>query len=119
MTLAPVRVLVCGGRNFKDRAAVFAKLDEVAADLGPLFVIEGGAQGVDRWAREWRADRLHPGKTYPAAWDRDGKAAGPIRNRRMIEEGRPALVVAFPGGKGTANMVEQARAALIPLEIVT
>ena len=119
MIVPPVRVIVCGGRNFKDREAVFAKLDELAADLGPLFVIDGGAQGVDRWAREWRQDRLHPGKTFHAEWDRYSKAAGPKRNVRMIVEGQPKLVLAFPGGKGTANMIAEAEARFVPVERVT
>jgi hypothetical protein len=45
-----------------------------------------------------------------AEWESLGRKAGPIRNQRMLTEGKPALVVAFPGGKGTANMVAQARA---------
>ncbi|MEM9912925.1 MAG: hypothetical protein AAF922_19365 [Pseudomonadota bacterium] len=40
-----------------------------------------------------------------------GRAAGPIRNKEMLDEGCPDLVVAFPGGRGTANMVKQAQAA--------
>ena len=46
-----------------------------------------------------------------ADWAKHGRKAGPIRNQRMIDEGRPDLVVAFPGGTGTADMVERARVA--------
>jgi UDP-N-acetylmuramoylalanine-D-glutamate ligase len=52
-----------------------------------------------------------PVETYEADWDTHGKAAGPIRNKRMLDEGKPDLVVAFPGGRGTANMISQARKA--------
>ena len=52
-----------------------------------------------------------PVKTFEADWDRHGKAAGPIRNKQMLDEGKPDLVVAFEGGKGTANMIAQAEAA--------
>lgn len=55
---------------------------------------------------------------FEADWHTHGRAAGPIRNRRMIEEGKPDLVVAFPGGRGTANMVNQARAAGIEVREV-
>lgn len=73
--------------------------------------MQGGAKGVDTFAREWAV-------TYPAIkrwvakadWDRYGKSAGPIRNKRMLDWG-PDLVVAFPGGKGTANMIKQAEDA--------
>jgi hypothetical protein len=111
-----VRILVCGGRHYSDRDKVFLQLDWLAARyFGDLFLIEGGAQGADRWAREWRADRLIPGRTFLADWERLGKKAGPLRNARMLKEGRPDLVVAFPGKRGTRNMIEQARAASVPV----
>ena len=47
---------------------------------------------------------------FKADWDKFGRAAGPIRNAQMLREGKPDLVVAFPGGRGTANMVAQAKA---------
>ena len=53
----------------------------------------------------------------PADWKRHGRAAGPIRNGEMLKD-RPDLVVAFPGGKGTANMVTQATNAGIEIVLV-
>jgi predicted Rossmann-fold nucleotide-binding protein len=115
-----LRVLVCGGRHYADKSRVWDALDALADEQsaagGGLFVIEGGAQGADRFAREWRAKRLHPGKTYPAAWDREGKAAGVLRNGRMLAEGKPDLVLAFPGGRGTMDMVLRAEAAGVPVQ---
>jgi len=46
-----------------------------------------------------------------AKWSKHGRAAGPIRNQEMIDECKPDLVVAFPGGRGTADMVRRAKAA--------
>jgi len=48
---------------------------------------------------------------YKADWHLHGKAAGPKRNQRMLDHGRPKRVIAFPGGKGTADMVDRARVA--------
>lgn len=45
----------------------------------------------------------------------EGKAAGPIRNQRMLDDGKPDRVLAFPGGRGTANMVKLAKAAGVPV----
>lgn len=56
-----------------------------------------------------------PIESYPADWKRDGRGAGPIRNQRMIDEGKPHIVIAFPGGKGTADMVMRAEMAGIPV----
>jgi hypothetical protein len=46
-----------------------------------------------------------------ADWKRFGRAAGPMRNERMLKEGRPDLVIAFPGRTGTAGMKALAREA--------
>lgn len=75
------------------------------------LIIEGGARGADRLARNYAKVMDIPCETYDAEWDKYGRGAGPIRNKRMLIEGKPDLVVAFPGGGGTANMIEQSRKA--------
>ena len=102
-----MRVLVCGGRNYSDEG----RLTEVLDDLKPTEIIHGGARGADSLAEKWAATRQVPCHVYPADWRRHGRAAGPIRNREMLEQSKPDLVVAFPGGRGTAHMVRIARAA--------
>jgi len=47
----------------------------------------------------------------PAEWDKFGRRAGPLRNEQMLREGKPDVVVAFPGGRGTAHMVRIAKEA--------
>ena len=106
-----MRVLVCGGRDFADFAMACRTLDELHAETPISVVIHGAARGADTMAESWARSRGVAYERYPADWDRDGRAAGPIRNRRMLVEGKPDLVVAFPGGRGTANMVEQAAKA--------
>ena len=106
-----MRILVCGGRDWTDTEAVYKILDRLHRDNQIDVVIEGDARGVDRmagfWARQKRIDNLK----FKAKWREHGKAAGPIRNQKMLEEGKPDLVVAFPGGRGTADMVRRAREA--------
>lgn len=108
------RVIVCGGRDFTDEDAVFGALDLYVAP-GRDIVIQGGAGGADRLAREWCRQRLCRYENYPADWTTHGRAAGPIRNQQMIDEGRPTKVIAFPGGRGTADMIRRARAAGIAI----
>lgn len=62
-------------------------------------------------ARCYAADHGISAEGFPADWRKYGKSAGPLRNQQMIDEGKPDLVVAFPGGTGTADMVRRAKAA--------
>jgi hypothetical protein len=104
-----MRAIVCGSRDSVDRDGVFAGLDEVHAKQPISLVIEGGADGVDHFAFLWAAERKVGSLTVDADWNKYGKAAGPIRNRAMLDE-RPDVVIAFihNSGPGTANMIRQA-----------
>lgn len=102
-------VAVTGGRDFTDAALVNAAL----TDIRPGMLIEGGARGADTLCREWAMAHGVQPMTMPALWDAHGKGAGHRRNAAMIEIARRlgAVVVAFPGGAGTADCVAKARAA--------
>lgn len=106
-----MRILVTGGRDYQDQETVDCVLDMYSSVVGPITIIEGGAIGADKLANNWARDTGHPCVTYSANWGLHGKAAGPIRNQQMIDEGKPDLVVAFPGGKGTKDMVTRAEKA--------
>lgn len=105
-----MRVIVCGGRDYQNRSHVYAVLRDLRQRYGSLTIIEGGATGADRLAREWASHENQACVTVEADWKLHGRAAGPLRNRAMLEQ-NPALVVAFPGGRGTADMTKQALAA--------
>ena len=110
-----MRVLVCGGRDFSNTPLLYNVLDNLYKTEIVDCIIEGDARGADRiagyWAKKNRVDLL----LFPANWNL-GKSAGFIRNKQMLEEGKPDLVIAFPGGKGTANMVKLAKEAGIPVK---
>ena len=102
------RILVCGGRDYADQAFAFGVLD-MLAERGPVnTIIQGGASGADKLARMWAITRNCHFDEYPADWQAHGRAAGPIRNQKMLDDGKPTLVVAFPGGRGTADMIRRA-----------
>lgn len=103
------RVLVCGGRDYQNMRKVARVLD--ALEPRPTLIIQGGAFGADACASEWAYTRNVLEHQFPADWKKHGRAAGPIRNQQMIDQGKPDLVVAFPGGPGTADMVRRAKAA--------
>lgn len=109
-----MRVLVCGGRNYSDKCYLWSVLD----GLGPpevSAIISGAAKGADALAAEWAKRFGFPLYEFPADWKAHGKAAGPIRNQRMIDDGKPDLVVAFAGGRGTADMTRRAEISGIPI----
>jgi YspA, cpYpsA-related SLOG family len=122
-----MRLLVCGSRTWTDQARLRHVLDQLVSEHSDgqvVTVIEGDARGADRLAgqlareRGWRLER------YPADWTRHGRAAGFRRNARMLQQGRPDLVVAFTvgplaGSRGTADMVRRARVAGVPVQVVT
>lgn len=111
------RVLVCGGRNYFNRDHIHSTLCDIDAERGPITcVIHGAATGADHegmiWAQMMATSRPYMRHAlFAAEWRKHGKAAGPIRNQRMLDEGRPDLVLAFPGGNGTADMMRRAKVA--------
>jgi hypothetical protein len=110
-------IIVCGGRGYDDPVHVFRVLDELHAAEPIGLLRHGAAPGADRIADEWALARGVPRDPVPAEWGRYARPngrnpAGPIRNAAMlVREPRPVLVVAFPGGDGTADMVRQSRRA--------
>lgn len=131
-----MRVLVCGGRGYgevptwarpmsPEHGRLLLKahdevchLYETLDDLAPrpTLIIHGAAKGADRHAKAWAESRGIEDLPFPADWYANGfgrldKSAGPRRNQKMIDEGKPDLVIAFPGGRGTADMTTRARAA--------
>lgn len=119
-----MKVLVCGGRDLTDHLFVFKTLDLLHQERKITHVIEGGQRtrdphtreivgGADYWGMRWAKRYLIPFTTVRADWNKHGRAAGPIRNQLMIDEQHPDLVIAFPGGAGTADMVHKAILAKI------
>lgn len=105
----PLRIIVTGGRCYQEADVVHARLDELHALELVTFLAAGEAEGADTWAREWALSRGVPYAPFPALWREEGrKRAGIKRNHRMFQEFRPNLVVGFPGGRGTADMLAYA-----------
>jgi hypothetical protein len=103
-----MKVLICGGRDYYDTERIREALLKVG---GITEVIQGGAKGADRTARSVAEQLGIMVREFPADWEKYGKAAGPIRNQQMLNEGKPDLVIAFPGGKGTQDMINRAKKA--------
>jgi len=107
------RVLVCGGRDFDYQKVVSYILDKLydEEDCQWDTLIYGVCRGADICAARWTNSVPVTTDAYPADWKKYGKAAGFIRNKQMLVEGKPDLVIAFPGGAGTESMVGLAEEA--------
>ncbi|WP_430318311.1 DUF2493 domain-containing protein [Pseudomonas nitroreducens] len=103
-----MNIIVCGGRDYSDREAVFEVLDRIQFKRPITVLIQGGATGADALAKEWAEVRQIHCATVPAMFKAFGAPAGPMRNAAMATLGVTG-VVAFPGGRGTASMVSIAK----------
>lgn len=124
-----MKVLVCGGRTYEDERLLNHTLDTLHAVLGISVIIHGDAGkfydypdhiisdeagfwvGADKLAGQWARRNGVTERFYKPDWNKYGRKAGPMRNQLMLDESVPDLVLAFPGGRGTKDMVKRARAA--------
>ena len=114
-----MRVLICGNRSWEDKKVIHR---ELVALKGVTCVIEGEARGADKLACEVAEELGIEVEKYPANWPKYGRAAGPIRNKQMLDEGKPDLVLAFfdsllSGSNGTKSMVKLAEEAGIEVRV--
>ena len=112
------RILICGDRNWKDVETIENFVKSLPPDT---VIIHGDCRGADSIADKAAKEHGLTVKPFSAKWDKYGEAAGPIRNRRMLVEGKPDRVVAFHDdlskSRGTADMVKQARKQRVPCEV--
>ena len=113
-----IKIIIAGGRDFTDQDKGFPALDDLLLQYdmenGDYFgaelveVVCGEARGADTLGKEWAILRGASVKSFPADWDKHGRAAGPIRNGEMADYAD--ILVAFWDGKtkGTKNMIDQA-----------
>jgi len=114
-----MRVLICGDRHWDDEELIRDYFKTLPINT---VIITGAAPGADTIAENLAREMftLEP-EVYDAEWHRYGRAAGPIRNKRMLDEGKPDLVAAFhndiENSKGTADMLKQAKKAGVHTEL--
>lgn len=116
-----MRLLICGGREFNDYNLVKKTIKQIvySYEVKDLVIIHGGARGADYLGKRYCQEHNVKEEEYLAQWNifnKNGqkvtdKAAGYKRNKKMLDQGKPDLVVAFEGGNGTAHMVDIAENA--------
>jgi hypothetical protein len=124
--IAPSRSLVIAAGGGRDLAWPQQRIAaELLARSGGRLVhllLHGGARGADAAIGRAAQQLGWSALVMPAQWQLHGRAAGPIRNRELLQQAiakavahtspgslASVLVVAFPGGPGTASLVREAR----------
>lgn len=120
-----MRVVFTGGRSYPDDQHVATVCGGLVASFAGKRVLfaHGGARGLDSLVDAWtkRVQAVLPAHvapallSFPAHWHELGKAAGPIRNREMLDTVKPHLVLAFDGGSGTHDCCSAAIDRQIPV----
>lgn len=120
-----MKILICGSRDWDDYHPIYLTLvgaKALAESLEePLELVHGAARGADSRAAELAKSLDIPCHAVPANWSRDGRAAGPLRNQRMLDEHKIDVIYAFrlPGkSNGTDDMVRRGREAGIPTYVI-
>ncbi len=106
-----MKVLVCGGRDYANIPALNKFLDEFHSLHSITLMITGTARGADRLADGWAVRNSVARVLFPANWEGEGRKAGCIRNQRMLDVAKPDTVIAFSGGRGTADTITRATLA--------
>ncbi len=118
-----MRVLICGDRQWTDYKVIRTFVAGLLSLYTDLVVVEGEQRGADLLARQACEELGVEFEPYPADWARYKRAAGPIRNKQMLTEGKPNVVFAFhndiENSKGTKNMLKQATKFEVPGYLVT
>ena len=117
-----MKILVCGGRDFERYDALCVILDELLEklDTGTVEIVSGHCRGADMLGEKYAREHNIKVKLFPADWNTHGKAAGPIRNKMMVDYITPfeeRLVIAFLSkeSRGTRHTVSLARERKIPV----
>lgn len=105
-----VNIVVSGGREYENYPELSQKLDRIISQLNipsnmGINIVSGGARGADALAEKYAQERGYDTQVYPADWEQQGVQAGMLRNTEMAKVGD--VLVAFPGGSGTENMIRQ------------
>lgn len=120
-----MKVLVFGSRKWVDQAVVERELKKLPPET---VLVHGAAPGADNIGGFVGKQLGFEVRSYPADWERYGRAAGPIRNQQMLDAEHPDkagvhldLALCFhkdPGlGIGSADMNRRLEKASVEVRV--
>ena len=103
------KVVIGGCRDYTDYVFFKSCVDEILKDEKKIIIISGHCSGVDLMGERYAEENGFPVELFFPEWKKYGRAAGPIRNKKMVA--CADLVIAFWDGKskGTKSLIEYAQ----------
>lgn len=102
-----MRVAVCGGKDFLATYLIGSVLLRLHRDSHISELLIGNCRGVDAIVAEWAERTGIPVSYYNSDWLSYGADADDVRNQTLLAE-RPDIIVLFPGGKRTNDLLNKA-----------
>ena len=108
-----MKIIVAGGRDFKNYKLLKCTLDNFQQEYGNITeVISGTAKGSDKLGEQYANENNIPIKRFVPDWEGLGKKAGHVRNRNMGDYTKEhnGMLVAFwdKHSRGTKGMIDYA-----------
>ncbi len=113
-----MKVIVAGSREFENYEMLKNKLDKLLVNQKEIQIVSGGCRGADKLGERYAKEKGYSLKIFKANWDKYGKKAGPLRNRKMAEYANGLVAFYKEGSKGTKNMIEEARKRNLKIRII-
>lgn len=113
-----MKLIIAGSREGIDEADVFTAMQESGFDKRVSEVVSGTARGVDRMGEAWARENGIPVKRFPANWEKNGRAAGHIRNRQMGDYADALLVLIYNNSRGSEGMLSYAKKKGLEIYVV-
>ena len=113
-----MKVIIAGSRGFSDFQLLYAKCEEILANVDEVEIVSGTARGADKLGEHYASLKGHSVIQFPADWDKHGRASGYIRNKEMADYSD--CLIAFWDGesRGTKHMIDLATERGLSVHII-
>ena len=103
-------LIIAGGRDFDDYALLERTVDQFLENIqDEITIFCGKARGADSLGEQYAKSRGYAVEYFPPDWQRYGRGAGVVRNRKMVEKADALAAVWDGGSRGTEHIIQLAR----------